>query len=256
MSRPVPPQVIPRPSTWEPGAPAPWAAAAAAQRTGIHIRRVLLALDALGQRGPVPDEVGGDGDTMFRGATIVNESAAPPVHHVNAGVLAALFEEEGEARVILTRRSSGLRTHKGEVSFPGGRVNEGEDPTEAARREAHEEVDLNPALVTMEGWLHPVTTLASPALIMPVIATLPGRPHLVASPGEVERVFDVALAELADPAVFHEERWRIPGRVIPGSADNSFPVRFFEVSGELIWGATARMLSELITIVVTGETGL
>ena len=175
-----------------------------------------------------------------------------PLSHVNAGVLAALFEEDGEARLILTRRSSGLRTHKGEVSFPGGRLNEGEDPAAAARREAHEEVDLDPALVTMVGWLHPVTTLASPALIMPVIATLPGRPHLVASPREVERVFDVSLAELADPAIFHEERWQVPGRIIPGSPDNSFAVRFFEVSGEMIWGATARMISELISIVVTG----
>ena len=78
----------------------------------------------------------------------------------------------------------------------------------------------------------------------------------MASPTEVERVFDVALAELADPAIFHEERWQVPGRIIPGSPDNSFPVWFFEVSGEMIWGATARMLSELITIVVTGETGL
>jgi 8-oxo-dGTP pyrophosphatase MutT (NUDIX family) len=193
---------------------------------------------------------------MLGGATILNESELPAVSHVNSGVLAALFEEHGEARVILTRRSTGLRTHKGEISFPGGRVNEGEDATAAARREAHEEVDLDPALVTMVGWLHPVTTMASPALIMPVIATLPGRPHLVASPGEVERVFDVALAELADPDIFHEERWRIPGRVISGSPDNSFPVRFFEVAGEMIWGATARMISELVTIVVTGATGL
>ncbi len=108
----------------------------------------------------------------------------------------------------------------------------------------------------MVGWLHPVTTLASPALIMPVVAALPGRPRLMASPHEVERVFDVALAELADPAVFHEERWRVPGRVIPGSPDNSFPVRFFEVAGEMIWGATARMISELITIVVTGRHGI
>ena len=132
----------------------------------------------------------------------------PALGHVNAGVLAALFEEDGEARLILTRRSSGLRTHKGEVSFPGGRLNEGEDPAAAARREAHEEVDLDPALVTMVGWLHPVMTLVSPSLIMPVIAVVPGRPHLVASPREVERVFDVALAELADPAIFHEERWQ------------------------------------------------
>ncbi len=83
----------------------------------------------------------------------------------------------------------------------------------------------------MVGWLHPVTTLASPALIVPVVAALPGRPHLVASPREVERIFDVALAELADPAIFHEERWRVPGRIIPGSPDNSFAVRFFEVVG-------------------------
>jgi 8-oxo-dGTP pyrophosphatase MutT (NUDIX family) len=254
MPRPVPPQVIPRPPTWEPGAPAPWATAPEAQRTGIDIGRVLRALDGLGQRGPVPDDVGGD--AMLRGATIVNESAPPAVDHVNAGVLVALFEEGREARVILTRRSSGLRTHKGEVSFPGGRVNEGEAATATARREAHEEVDLDPALVTMVGWLHPVTTLASPALIMPVVAALPGRPHLVASPREVERIFDVALTDLADPAIFHEESWRIPGRIIPGSPDNSFAVRFFEVAGEMIWGATARMLSELITIVVTGETGL
>ena len=72
----------------------------------------------------------------------------------------------------------------------------------------------------------------------------------------MERIFDVALTDLADPAIFHEESWRIPGRIIPGSPDNSFAVRFFEVAGEMIWGATARMLSELITIVVTGETGL
>jgi 8-oxo-dGTP pyrophosphatase MutT (NUDIX family) len=202
----------------------------------------------------VPDDIGGD--AMLGGVTIVTESELPATGYANSGVLAALFDEDGAARVILTRRSSRLRTHKGEVSFPGGRANPGEAPAAAARREAFEEVGLDPALATMVGWLHPVTTMASPALVVPVIAVLSGRPHLVASPHEVERVFDVALSELADPVIFHEERWRVPGRVIPGSPDNSFPVRFFEVSGELIWGATARMLSELITIVVTGETGL
>jgi 8-oxo-dGTP pyrophosphatase MutT (NUDIX family) len=254
MPDPVPPQVIPRPLTWEPGAPAPWASVPVAQRTGIDIRRVLRALEGVGQSGPVPEDIGGD--SLLGGATIVTESELPATGHANAGVLAALFDEAGEARVILTRRSSRLRTHKGEVSFPGGRVNPGELPAAAARREASEEVDLDPALATMAGWLHPVTTMASPALIVPVIAVLPGRPHLVPSPHEVERVFDVTLTELADPAVFHEERWRIPGRFIPGSPDDSFPVRFFEVSGELIWGATARMLSELLSIVVTGVTGL
>jgi len=223
------------------------------RRTGIGVHRVLGALETLGQLGPVPEDVGQDG--VPGRVTVVNESDAPAVQYVGSGVLAALFEESGEARVILTRRSTGLRTHKGEVSFPGGRLNEGEDAPAAARREAYEEVDLDPALVTMVGWLHPLTTMVSASLIVPVVATLPERPRLVASPREVERVFDVSLAELSDPAIFHEERWRIPGRTISGSADDSFPVRFFEVAGEMIWGATARMISELISIVLTGQLG-
>jgi 8-oxo-dGTP pyrophosphatase MutT (NUDIX family) len=254
MARPVPPQVIPRPDTWQPGAPPPWADLPVERRTGIGIDRVLDALESLGQLGPVPEDVGRDG-VLVRG-TVVNESDAPAVQYVGSGVLAALFEELGEARVILTRRSSGLRTHKGEVSFPGGRLNEGEDAAAAARREAHEEVDLDPALVAMVGWLHPVTTMLSASLIVPVIATLPRRPRLVASPREVERVFDVSLAQLGDPAIFHEERWRVLGRTIEGSEDDSFPVRFFEVAGEMVWGATARMISELISIVLTGRSGL
>jgi hypothetical protein len=66
----------------------------------------------------------------------------------------------------------------------------------------------------------------------------------------VERVFDVSLHELADPSIFHEERWGFPGRIIPGSNDNTFAVWFFEVEGEMIWGATARMIHELLSIVL------
>ncbi len=254
MPRPVPPQVIPRPPTWQPGAPAPWADLPVEERTGIGLDRVLDALDAVGQRGPAPAEIGADG--VLGPAMLVNETNAPAVHDINAGVLAALFEEEGEARLILTRRSSGLRTHKGEVSFPGGRLDAGEGPAEAALREANEEVGLDPARVTTVGWIHPVMTMVSASLIVPVVATVAARPHLVVSPVEVERVFDVSLAELGDPAIFHEERWRIAGRTIPGTDDDSFAVRFFEVSGELIWGATARMLYELMTIVLLGRSGV
>jgi 8-oxo-dGTP pyrophosphatase MutT (NUDIX family) len=216
------------------------------------VDRVVAALGALGQGGPVPEEI--DADGVLGPAMLVRESLLPPVRSVNSGVLALLFEEEGESRVMLTRRSSDLRTHRGEVSFPGGRLNEGEDPAAAAQREAQEEVGLDPASVTSIGWLHPVMTMASASLILPIVATVPGRPHLLANPDEVERVFDVALAELADPAVFHEERWRIPGRVIQDSPDDSFPVWFFEVSGEMIWGATARMIHELLSVVLTGRS--
>ena len=92
--------------------------------------------------------------------------------------------------------------------------------------------------------------LVSASLIMPLVATVPARPHVVASPAEVERVFDVPLRDLADPEIFHEERWSFPGHPVPGSSDGSFPVWFFEVEGELIWGATARMIHELLRVVL------
>jgi 8-oxo-dGTP pyrophosphatase MutT (NUDIX family) len=211
---------------------------------------VLAAFDAAGQGGPAPADVASD--AIFE-APVVGESSNPS-HRINAGVLAPLFEERGEARVVMTRRSADLRTHQGQVSFPGGRLNEGEDASTAALREAHEEVGLDPALVTSVGWLHPVLTMVSASFILPLVGTLAERPRLAPNPGEVERIFDVSLAELADPDIFHEERWRIPGRVIAGSEDNSFPLWFFEVSGELIWGATARMLYELLSIVLVGRS--
>ena len=201
-----------------------------------------------GQLGPVPDEPGSDG--IFGPTVALNESTVLDVQRVNSAVLAVLFEEQDEARLIFTRRSSALRTHRGEVSFPGGRLDEGEDAVTGALREALEEVRLDSSKVTVVGWIHPLMTMVSASLIQPVLATVEGRPALTPSPAEVERVFDVSLAELADPSIFHEERWSFPGREIAGSADNSFPVWFFEVAGEMIWGATARMLYELLTIVL------
>ncbi len=253
LSRPVPPQVIPRPPSWRPGASSPWEALPEAERTGITIERVLGALGTIGQRGPVPDEPGVD--QLLLRAPVPDGAGAVAPRDVNAGVLIVLLEEAGETRVILTRRSTSMRTHRGEVSFPGGRIDAGEDATAAALREAREEIALDPALVTVVGWMHPVMTMVSASLIMPVVATVERRPALTPSPREVERVFDVSLAELAGPEVFHEERWNVPGRAGRGIADGSVPVWFFEVSGEMIWGATARMIHELLLIVLTGRSG-
>jgi 8-oxo-dGTP pyrophosphatase MutT (NUDIX family) len=251
MARPVPPQVIPRPASWRTGNPAPWAHLTKAQREGISVRRVLGAFESVGQRGTLPEAPGPDG--IFQATAILGESTVLNVSRPNSAVLAVLFDEAGEARLVFTRRSTTLRTHRGEVSFPGGRLERGEDAATGALREAFEEVQLDPATVTLVGWFHPVMTLVSASLIQPVLAMVEGRPDLIASPAEVERIFDVSVAELADPDIFHEERWNIPGREIPGSDDNSFPIWFFEVAGEMIWGATARMLYELLSVVLVGE---
>jgi 8-oxo-dGTP pyrophosphatase MutT (NUDIX family) len=206
-------------------------------------------LVATGQTGPPPTR----GSESGVEAWVEVQLPDLPDTARRAAVLVALFEEAGEARVLLTRRSSHLRAHRGEVSFPGGRIDPGEAVGEAALREAAEEVDLDPGDVSVVGWLHPVLTFASGSHITPVVATLAGRPRLEANPAEVERVFDVALAQLAAPGVFHEERWRIPGRDLPGSSDGSFAVWFYEAEGELIWGATARMLTELLALVLGVE---
>lgn len=155
-----------------------------------------------------------------------------------AAVLCALFEEEGQARVILTRRSSGLRSHTGQVSFPGGRLDAGESPQAAALREASEEVGLDPVDCEVLGELSPLVTVTSGAGITPFVAALPGRPRLTPNPDEVERAFDVALSDLTGEDVYREEIWPMPG------GDRSMYI--FEVDGDTIWGATARMLTELL----------
>ncbi len=168
-----------------------------------------------------------------------------------AAVLVALFEEDGEARVLLTVRSGRLRSHRGEVAFPGGRLDPGETDDEGALREAYEEVRLDPALVTIVGHLSALPTVASNTLMTPVVATLAGRPATEASPDEVSRVFDVALVELLGDRVFHEEWWAIPGRPgADGDPGGEFPVWFYTAGGEIIWGATARVLTELLCVIL------
>jgi 8-oxo-dGTP pyrophosphatase MutT (NUDIX family) len=158
-------------------------------------------------------------------------------------VLCALFDEDGQAQAVLTRRSTRLRTHTGEVSFPGGRLNPGEEPLAAALREAEEEIGLDPTMVTVIGRLGALSTVTNPAPILPFVAGLPGRPQLRPNPAEVDRAFTVPLVELMQPDTYHEELWVFPD-------DVERPIYFFELAGDTVWGATARMLRELLDLLV------
>jgi 8-oxo-dGTP pyrophosphatase MutT (NUDIX family) len=245
---PLPTQVIPRPPFAKPGSSGPWESLEPERRRGFPLDRVLAALEISGQLGPVP--VTTDGDAMFKPWVEAFDNGSGMGSSVTSAVLVALFEEEGETKVLLTRRAANLRSHKGEVSFPGGRLEPGESIPEGARREAFEEVALDPGFVNVVGWLHPLLTFQSGSLIMPVVATLKERPHVMASPAEVARIFDVSLAQLLGDGVFHEERWEHPDQPPLDTPDGAFPVWFFETAGEIIWGATARMLYELLLIVL------
>jgi 8-oxo-dGTP pyrophosphatase MutT (NUDIX family) len=168
---------------------------------------------------------------------------APVLAGRPAAVLCALFDEDGQAHVVLTRRSSRLRSHTGQVSFPGGRLDPGETALACALREAREEVGLDPSVVDVFARLTTVRILANPAPVLPFVGALPGRPSLHPNPAEVDRAFTVPLSELSDPEVYREEIWTLPD----GSERHMY---FFELVGDTVWGATARMLYELLDVVL------
>jgi 8-oxo-dGTP pyrophosphatase MutT (NUDIX family) len=162
-----------------------------------------------------------------------------------SAVLAALHGGRGDAaldaHVVLTRRALHLRHHAGEVSFPGGRQEPGEDLWGTALREATEEVALDPGSVTLLGELDHLRTVTSESFIVPFVAELPDWPALRRDPGEVDAVLHVPLADLLHPEAYREERWTFGGQ--------ERSLYFFDIVGDTIWGATAAMLRNLLTIV-------
>ena len=194
------------------------------------------------------------GLVTFDGVRAAFAAAAEPVrsereHLVTRGsaVLVPLYEQAGGVHVVLTRRSPDLRVHSGEVSFPGGRQDAGEELADTARREALEEVALEPERVEIVGQLDHLSTISSDSFIVPFVGLIGGgRPELVPNPGEVDAVLHVALSELMLPEVYREERWNIFGQ--------QRSIFFFELYGDTVWGATAAMLRQLLGL-VTGTLG-
>ena len=169
----------------------------------------------------------------------------PRVDEKVSAVLALLAPGEFGAEVLLTRRSTKLSNHQGEISFPGGRVDEGESIVDAALRETPEEVGVHPQLVTVHSELSPLSTFVSRSYIVPVLATVLEKPELSMSSYEVDRALWVPLAELVRADTFSWEWWNFDRVEVPEDR----PMFFFHLDDETIWGATARMLHELLCVV-------
>jgi hypothetical protein len=99
---------------------------------------------------------------------------------------------------------------------------------------------LDPDLVEVHGQLAPLSTFVSRSHIVPIVSRLITRPDVRPATAEVDRVFFVPLVELLRPGVFHEERW--------GNRPLDWPLAFFELEDETVWGATGRMLVDLLTV--------
>jgi len=240
------PQIIPTPPYSAPGDPAPWSKKPASERRDITLKKIENDLRDTGRHF----DVASPPDTAAELLDIVADAEVRPITKKSA-VLLALYEKNGESRLILTRRSFALSNHRGEVALPGGRSDVDESPSETALREAFEEVGLVANSVRIVGWLSPIVAFVSGSSIQPIIGFLDDEPKLKANDAEVERIFDVALCDLLEDGNFAEERWRrdSPRKASP---DGTFPIFFYRVPGEVVWGATARILTELLCV-ITGS---
>ncbi len=159
-----------------------------------------------------------------------------------SAVLVPFSDGSDGPELVFTRRAWHLRSHKGEVCFPGGRLEPGDpDLVTTALRETHEEIDLPPSAVRVVGELDRLTTVSSPSYIVPFVGLIDRSQPLTPAINEVDGILRVSLRELADPGIFREELWTRDG--------NEMPIFFFELVGDTLWGATARMVHNLLRLV-------
>ena len=163
----------------------------------------------------------------------LGEDSTAPLRE--AAVLVAITDRP-DPGVILTHRSHGLRDHGGQIAFPGGRIDDGEDARAAALREAWEELRLDPAQVRILGEADHYRTITGFG-VTPVIAVIPPDLPLVANPGEVDDWFEAPLAFLLDPA----------NHLSRSALYNGRQRSYYEIIWQerRIWGATAAMLVNL-----------
>jgi len=152
-----------------------------------------------------------------------------------AAVLIAVTDR-AEPGVLLTVRREDMRTHAGQIAFPGGRIDLGEDAVDAALREAHEEIVLDPSVVHVVGSIEPYRTVTG-YVVTPVVAVVPPDLPLAPHEQEVADWFEAPLAFLLDPQNQRRESALFQGR----------ERHYYEIlwNGRRIWGATAAMIVNL-----------
>ena len=163
----------------------------------------------------------------------------PSDARIAAGLL-LLYPGERGASIALTVRASGLRRHAGQVSLPGGATDPGETLAQAALREAHEEIGVDPAAVRILGELTPVHVLVSGFTLHPIVGITHERPSFTPAAHEVEEVIEVSVEDLQDASRIRQGTRNREGLAI------EYP--YFDLMGHQVWGATAMILGEFICV--------
>jgi 8-oxo-dGTP pyrophosphatase MutT (NUDIX family) len=162
----------------------------------------------------------------------------------DGAALLLIYPHNGTIQLPLTVRGSGMRNHTGQVSLPGGRVDEGESIGAAAVREAEEEIGVPRGSVQLLGRLTPLHIPVSNFLLHPVVGVVPARPVFNRAEWEVARIIEPTLRQLRDPGTVKRE---IQTRTSGGQSID-IDVPFFDIDSEKVWGATAMVLAEFCAI--------
>ncbi|HYU78385.1 MAG TPA: CoA pyrophosphatase [Vicinamibacterales bacterium] len=168
----------------------------------------------------------------------------PPSDLRDAAALVLVYPLNDLPHVLLTVRGAALRKHTGQISLPGGSVDEDESIESAALREASEEVGVLPSSVHVIGRLTPLQIPISGYLLHPVVGVAEPRPIFRREEWEVARILEVPLTVLRDPSIV---RRRTQPRQFRGQTIE-MEIPYFDVGGEQVWGATAMVLAEFLAV--------
>ena len=157
-----------------------------------------------------------------------------------AAVMVLFYPCDDDLCLVLTRRTDLLESHRGQISFPGGSMDPGEDAVATAKREAMEELGVPPDAVEVLGQLSPLFIPPSGFCVYPVVSWTPVTPAFAPSEEEVAEVLQVPVRHLLLPATRCEEMWDLRGAHVR--------VPFYAVGSHKVWGATAMMLCELLSL--------
>jgi 8-oxo-dGTP pyrophosphatase MutT (NUDIX family) len=162
----------------------------------------------------------------------------------DGAALLLVYPHDDTLHFPLTVRGSGLRNHTGQVSLPGGRVDQGESYEDAALREAEEEIGVDPRAVQVLGRLTPLHIPVSGYILHPVIGFTSMRPAFQRAEWEVARIIEAPVSVLNDP---RSRKREMRTRSVSGQTID-VDVPFYDIDGEKVWGATAMVLAEFCAI--------
>ncbi|MFU8858846.1 MAG: NUDIX hydrolase [Cyclonatronaceae bacterium] len=191
--------------------------------------------------GPLPGQ-----EAQFRMAPRsdkgIPDRGVPPQLARRSGVMLLLFEDETGPELVLTLRSGSLNHHGNQLSLPGGRAEHGEQMVDAALRETHEEVGIDPGTISILGQLTPLHVPVSGNIIYPVVGWIDHQPVLIPDHREVAEAFTLPLSLLFDSSRLKHTRRELHG--------TEYNIPYWDVHRIPLWGATAMILSEFCELLV------